>query len=73
MNYGIPYMGSKNRIIKRLSKYFPKDVDNFYDLFAGGCAVSDYFLRENTYKKYTINDINPTPITIYKNALGGVC
>ena len=71
MNYGLPYMGSKNRIIKKLSKYFPKNIDNFYDLFAGGCAVSDYFLREKTYKKYTINDINPTPITLYKNALGG--
>ena len=37
--YGIPYKGSKSRIIDRLFGVIPHDgFDNFYDLFAGGCV-----------------------------------
>ena len=71
MNYGLPYMGSKNRLIEKIQKYFPKCIDNFYDLFAGGCAVTDYFLKHNTYKNYIVNDINSDIIQLYKNALNG--
>jgi len=39
MNYGLPYLGSKNKIAEDIITLFPK-ADNFYDLFAGGCAIT---------------------------------
>lgn len=37
MRYGIPYMGSKNRIAKWIVDSLPAS-DTLVDLFAGGCA-----------------------------------
>lgn len=39
MNYGLPYMGSKNKIAEWVVGHFPEKKKHFYDLFAGGCAV----------------------------------
>ena len=39
MNYGIPYMGSKNKIAADIIRLLP-EAGHFYDLFAGGCAVT---------------------------------
>ena len=36
--YGTPYKGSKNQIAEWVYSHFPK-ATNFYDLFAGGCAI----------------------------------
>ena len=33
------YVGGKGRIIKDLLDVFPKEIDTFVDLFAGGCTV----------------------------------
>ena len=35
MTYGLPYMGSKNKIAEDIISLFPA-AENFYDLFAGG-------------------------------------
>lgn len=35
MKYGLPYKGSKNKIIPFLMSQFPKKI-HFYDMFAGG-------------------------------------
>ena len=37
--YGVPYMGSKNDIAEQIIQIVPQ-ARNFYDLFAGGCAVT---------------------------------
>ncbi len=59
--YGVPYKGSKNKIAKKIIDYLPS-ATNFYDLFAGGCAITDCAMQENKYKNYIINDIE-TDIT----------
>lgn len=54
--YGLPYMGSKNKIAKWVLSYLPK-AENFYDLFCGGCAVTHCAITQKKYKNYFINDI----------------
>ena len=71
MNYGVPYKGSKNKIIKWLMPLLPKG-DVFVDLFCGGCAVTDAMMRESRYKRYIINDVDPMmPRTFCKALMGG--
>jgi len=66
MNYGLPYLGSKNKIAEEIVSLFPQ-ADNFYDLFAGGCAITHAMITKqqdlfcNGFKKYIFNDINDTP------------
>ena len=54
--YGLPYMGSKNKIAEWVLSYLPK-ADNFYDLFCGGCAITHCAIENRKYKNYYINDI----------------
>lgn len=54
--YGLPYMGSKNKIAEWVLSYLPK-ADNFYDLFCGGCAITHCAIEQRKYKNYYINDI----------------
>ena len=57
MNYGLPYMGSKNRIAEWVVGHFP-EKKHFYDLFAGGCAVTHCAMLKSKFNTYTINDIS---------------
>ena len=57
MRYGVPYKGSKNSIAEWVYSHFPK-ADNFYDLFAGGCAITQIALMRQEYKNYFCNDID---------------
>ena len=46
MVYGLPYMGSKNKIAKNIVRLLPK-ADNLYDLFCGGlCYYSLCFITK---------------------------
>lgn len=56
MHYGIPYMGSKNKIAKWVLSYLPK-ADNLYDIFCGGCAITHCAMEQRKYKNHYINDI----------------
>ena len=56
MQYGLPYMGSKNSIAKKIIDLLPP-ADNFYDLFCGGCAIAHCALLSNKYKTVYANDI----------------
>ena len=49
MNYGLPYVGSKNKIAKTIIDFLPP-ADHFYDLFAGGCAITHAAILSNKYK-----------------------
>lgn len=55
MNYGVPYKGSKNRIVKVLSEAIPK-ADVFCDLFAGGCAVTHRMMELGKSGRYIANE-----------------
>ena len=58
--YGVPYMGSKNKIAQWLIDKLPSS-EVFVDLFAGGCAVTHAAIESGKYKEYIINDIGPAP------------
>ena len=72
MNYGIPYMGSKSKIIKDLIKIFPK-AENFYDLFGGGFSVTHGMLlhRRNDFKEFHFNEIRPGICELIQDAIKG--
>ena len=68
--YGLPYMGSKSKIVKHIVPLFPS-ADNFIDLFAGGGAVTHYAMTTNKYKHFIFNDINPLMPKAFEMALNG--
>ena len=68
--YGIPYKGSKNGIAEWVYKHFPKQT-NFYDLFAGGCAITQIALMKQDFKNYFCNDIDPDGINLFLDAVNG--
>ena len=72
-NFGLPYMGSKNRIAKQLITEIIWNEPNaqiFIDLFAGGCAMSHAAILSGKFKKVIANDINEMP-KLFKNAILG--
>ena len=62
-------MGSKSKIarwvVERLS-----EGDTLYDVFCGGCAITDYSMRAMKYKNYVVNDITNIGY-VFKKALDG--
>ena len=70
MNYGLPYMGSKSKLVKSIVPLFPP-ADNFVDLFAGGGAVTHYAMTTAKYKHFVFNDINPLMPKAFGMALNG--
>ena len=54
--YGLPYQGSKNAIAKWIIDQLPA-AEHFYDLFAGGCAVTHAAIESGKYKHVHANDI----------------
>lgn len=70
--YGIPYQGSKGKIIDQIAKFFP-NADHFYDLFGGGFSASHYMLesRNKSYKFFHYNEIRPGLCELIKDAIDG--
>lgn len=56
------YIGGKYKLLPQLTKYFPKNIDTFVDLFSGGFNVG---INVNS-KKTICNDINSFIIDLYK-------
>jgi DNA adenine methylase len=57
------YAGSKDKLMPQLLKYFPENVDTFYDVFCGGLSVS----INSPYKKIISNDIITPLIQFYQS------
>lgn len=55
--YGLPYMGSKNKIANWVVDVLPK-AEHLYDLFCGGCAVTHAAMMRGKYEHYHVNDIS---------------
>lgn len=55
--YGLPYMGSKNKIANWVVDVLPKS-ERLYDLFCGGCAVTHAAMMRGKYEHYHVNDIS---------------
>ena len=72
MNYGLPYLGSKNRLARRLVEALP-DAPVLYDVFCGGCAITHAALLSGKYSRVVANDINGMiPAAFEKAIRGGV-
>lgn len=67
--YGLLYQGSKNKIAEKIIDLLPP-ADNFYDLFAGGCAITHRALLSGKYKHIYANDICDMP-SLFKDAIEG--
>lgn len=70
MNYGLPYMGSKNKIAEWVVDILPSS-DRLYDLFAGGCAITHCAMLSGKWNNYVINDINPGVTQLFLDAMDG--
>lgn len=56
------YTGGKFRLLPQILPLFPKEIDTFIDLFAGGCNVG----INVPAKKVIMNDINRNVILLFK-------
>lgn len=70
--FGIPYQGSKGKIIPEIAKYFP-NAENFYDLFGGGFSATHYMMarRKNSFKNFHYNEIRSGMCELIKDAIDG--
>ena len=69
-NYGVPYKGSKSQIAEWVVNRLPSGK-HFYDLFAGGCAVTHAALLWRNFDTYHANDLNPYPVRLFLDAIEG--
>ena len=70
-SWGLPYMGSKNSIAKDIVNALPRG-ERLVDLFAGGCAITDYALKNtNKFSRFLVNDLNGWSPQMYVKALAG--
>lgn len=63
--YGMPYQGSKSRIAEEIIGMLPAG-GVFYDLFAGGCAMTHAAIIPQKWNKCVCNDINGMPFDFVK-------
>ena len=70
MRYGLPYKGSKSRIVDELLTVMPP-AEHFYDLFCGGCAVAHAAMLSGKWGTVHINDINPMMPEAFVKAING--
>jgi len=67
--YGYPYRGSKSKVAPILLDAMPS-AEYFYDLFAGGCAITHCALLSGKFRKVIANDIQGTP-SLFLDAING--
>ena len=69
MRYGMPYMGSKNKLAERIVALLPK-AEHLYDVFCGGCALAHCAALSGKYEHIHINDISDMP-RLFVDAVAG--
>ncbi len=67
--FGLPYMGSKNGIARKIVAVLPR-ATHFYDLFCGGCAITHVAMLSEKWQQYHINDISMMP-QLFVDAVNG--
>ena len=68
--YGLPYMGSKDKIADELLEQMPAGK-RFVDLFGGGFAMSHAALLSGKYEQVFYNELNPLLPKLIKDTLAG--
>lgn len=69
-NYGIPYMGSKNKIAEKIIDFLPTG-DTLIDLFGGGGAITDCAIQSDKWTHIIYNEIDPLPYKCFTKSLKG--
>lgn len=69
-SYGLPYQGSKNKIAEFIISKLPR-AEHFYDLFAGGCAITHCALVSGKYNHIHANDIQVKYPKLFYDAAHG--
>ena len=62
------YVGDKYKLMPQLSRLFPRNINNFYDVFAGGGSVS----LNTPANKYFMNDLDDHVIKLHKYLLNSL-
>ena len=70
MRYGMPYMGSKNKIAKWVIENLPKK-ENLYDLFGGGGAITHCACESGKFKHVIYNELYPITFKGFDMAIHG--
>lgn len=72
IKYGIPYQGSKTKLVERIARFFP-NADHFYDLFGGGFSVSHYMMRHRSksYDSFHYNELRTGMCELIRDAFDG--
>ena len=70
MAYGLPYMGSKNSIAPKIISVLPK-AENFYDLFCGGCTITECAMLSKKWNKIYFNDLDGDIPQLFLDAIDG--
>ena len=68
--YGMTYQGSKRRFAEWILEHLPYRT-HFYDIFAGGCAISDCALKSNKFRYVHGNDITDSAL-FFKDVIQGI-
>ena len=62
----IKWSGSKRALSEEILKYFPKNIDTYYEPFCGGCSMLFQLLNSDIkVKKYVCSDINADLIKFF--------
>lgn len=69
-NYGLPYMGSKNKLAEEIVNFLPQKKV-LVDLFGGGGAISVCAGQSGKYEKIIYNELNTLIAETFQKALNG--
>lgn len=69
-NYGLPYMGSKNKLAEEIVNFLPQKKV-LVDLFGGGGAISVCASQSGKYEKIIYNELNSLISETFQKALNG--
>lgn len=63
----IKWSGSKRSQSEEIIKYFPKEINTYYEPFCGGCSILKALLDDNSFniKNYVCSDINKDLIDVF--------
>ena len=68
--YGVAYLGSKNKIAADLVEHLPS-APVFYDVFAGGCAVTHAAMLSGRFARFVANDFDGQGVQLFCDAVSG--
>lgn len=65
----IPYQGSKRNLASLIGNYVPRDIETWYEPFAGSAAMSLWMLARNPPKKVVLGDSLEAIMQLWRNIL----